>query len=412
MLSLSCQRLIWFNGDYYVRVSVRRAGIYLTIILLLMCLSGCAVNSPIPGRPVTAAQQAWLLSGKPVLGEDATPLVMPDDAVMDLSPEMVAFVDRLVPARADDRTRLRALLTAIMHPGALGIEYEAGATYTAQEVFSRRRANCLAFTNFVVALMREVGLKVHYNEVEVPYVWDMSDNSTLILYKHINAIVRLRNLPDKVVDIAMEEYDTSYKQRKIPDTLALAQHYNNRAMEFLVQDNYPEAIRYMAAALDIEPDVSYFWSNLGAVYRRSGRLEAAELAYRLALQHDPSDLVAVSNAARLYDQMGERETAQALHERAEYFRKINPYYRYRQGLDAFARHEYLFALEHTGAAIRYYNKEHRFYFLQGAIYSRLGNDKLAEKNLLKAISLTDDTKQNSRYRRKMDLLRSTDFVSD
>ena len=404
--------MIWFDGDYYVRVSAPTAGIYLAIIIFLMWLSGCAVNSPILSRPVTAAQQAWLLSGKPVLGEDAAPLVMPDDPVMDLSPEMVAFAQRVVPAGAADRIKLRELLTAVMHPGALGLEYEAGATYTAQEVFSRRRANCLAFTNFVVALMREVGLKVHYNEVEVPYVWDMSDNSTLILYKHINAIVRLRNMPDKVVDIAMGEYDTSYKQRKISDTLALAQHYNNRAMEFLVQDNYPEAIRYMAAALDIDPGVSYFWSNLGAVYRRSSRLEAAELAYRLALQHDPSDLVAISNAARLYDQLGEQETAQALHERAEYFRKINPYYRYRQGLDAFARTEYLFALEHTNAAIRHYNKEHRFYFLRSAIYSRLGNDKQAERNLLKAISLTDDTKQNSRYRRKMDLLRSTDFVSD
>ena len=404
--------MIWFDGDYYVRVSAPTAGIYLAIIIFLMWLSGCAVNSPILSRPVTAAQQAWLLSGKPVFGEDAAPLVMPADPVMDLSPEMVAFAHRVVPAGAADRTKLRELLTAVMHPGSLGLEYEAGATYTAQEVFSRRRANCLAFTNFVVALMREVGLKVHYNEVEVPYAWDMSDNSTLILYKHINAIVRLRNMPDKVVDIAMGEYDTSYKQRKISDTLALAQHYNNRAMEFLMQDNYPEAIRYMAAALDIEPGVSYFWSNLGALYRRSSRLEAAELAYRLALQHDPSDLTAISNAARLYDQLGERETAQALHERAEHFRKLNPYYRYRQGLDAFARTEYLFALEHTNAAIRHYNKEHRFYFLQGAIYSRLGNDKLAEKNLLKAISLTDDTKQNSRYRRKMDLLLSTDFVSD
>ena len=404
--------MIWFDGDYYVRVSASTAGIYLAIIIFLMWLSGCAVNSPILGRPVTTSQQAWLLSGKPVLGEDATPLVMPDDPVMDLSPEMVAFAHRVVPAKAADRTKLRELLTAVMHPGSLGLEYEAGATYTAQEVFSRRRANCLAFTNFVVALMREVGLKVHYNEVEVPYAWDMSNNSTLILYKHINAIVRLRNMPDKVVDIAMGEYDTSYKQRKISDTLALAQHYNNRAMEFLMQDNYPEAIRYMAAALDIDPGVSYFWSNLGAVYRRSSRLEAAELAYRLALQHDPSDLVAISNAARLYDQLGEQETAQALHERAEHFRKINPYYRYRQGLDAFARTEYLYALEHTNAAIRHYNKEHRFYFLRSAIYSRLGNDKQAEENLIKAISLTDDAKQNSRYRRKLDLLLSANFVSD
>ena len=73
---------------------------------------------------------------------------------------------------------------------------------------------------------------------------------------------------------------TPVQAKKIPDTLALAQHYNNRAMEFLMQDNYPEAIRYMAAALDIEPGVSYFWSNLGAVYRRSSRLEAAVRANR------------------------------------------------------------------------------------------------------------------------------------
>ena len=381
------------------------------IIILLIWLSGCAVNTPIAGRPVTAAQQAWLLSGKPVLGKNAAPLVLPDDPVMDLSPEMAAFAHRAVSPGAADHIKLNELLRAVLEPGAPGLEYDAAASYTVQEVFSRRRANCLAFTNFVVALMREVGLKVEYNEVDVPYTWDMSDSNTLIMYKHINAIVRLFNKPDKVIDIAMEEYDTSYRQRKISDSLALAQHYNNRAMEYLKQENYAEAVRYMVKALSIEPGVSYLWSNLGAVYRRYGRLEAAELAYRLALQHDPSDLTAVSNAARLYEQLGERETAQALHKRAAYFREINPYYRYRLGLDAFVRREYLLALEHTGAAIRRYDKEHRFYFLQGTIHSRLGNAEQAEKNLLKAISLADNPEQNSRYRRKMGLLLPADFAS-
>lgn len=324
-----------------------------------------------------------------MFGEDAAPLVMPDDRVMELSPEMSAFAHRVVPAGAADNIKLRELLRAVLHQGPPGLEYDATATYTAQEVFSRRRANCLAFTNFVIALMREVGLKVHYNEVDVPYTWDMSNSSTLIMYKHINAIVKIPNKPDKVVDIAMEEYDSSYKQRKISDPLALAQHYNNRAMEFLEQQSYTEAVRYMVKALSIEPDVSYFWSNLGSIYRRSDRLEAAELAFRLALQHDPSDLTAISNAARLYEHLGEQETALALHERAEYFRKINPYYRYRQGLEAFAEREYLLALEHTSAAIRLYDKEHRFYNLQSEIYSHLGNDMQAEENRLKASSLTD-----------------------
>lgn len=381
------------------------------IIILLMWLSGCAVNTPIADRPVTAAQQAWLLSGKPVFGEDAAPLVMPDDPVMDLSPEMAAFARRAVPPGAADHVKLRELLRAVLQPGAPGLKYDAAATYTVQEVFSHGRANCLAFTNFVVALMREVGLKVDYNEVDVPYAWDMSDSNTLIMYKHINAIVRLPDKLDKVIDIAMEEYDTSYRQRKISDSLALAQHYNNRAMEYLKQENHAQAVRYIVKALSIEPGVSYFWSNLGAVYRRYGRLEAAELAYRLALQHDPSDLTAASNAARLYEQLGERETAQALQKRVAYYREINPYYRYRMGLEAFSGREYLLALEHTRAAIRLYDKEHRFYFLQGTIHSRLGNDKQAEKNLRKAISLADNPEQNSRYRRKMGLLLSAEFAS-
>ena len=99
----------------------------------------------------------------------------------------------------------------------------------------------------------------------------------------------------------------------------------------------------------------------------------------MALQHEPSDLTAISNAARLYEQMGEQETALAVTRESEYFRKINPYYRYRQGLEAFAGREYLLALEHTSAAIRLYDKEHRFYYLQSEIYSHLGNDMQAEK---------------------------------
>lgn len=373
-------------------------------LVLTAMLAGC---SGVPAREnVTPAEETWILNGAGLWNRSGGEQALPEESVLVLTDRMKRFAETMTAGQSTDRAKVRALFQAILSPGLLGLQYNTDATYTAAQAFEKAQANCLSFTLMLIAMARHLGLRAEFNEVDVPPVWGMQDLDTLVLYKHVNAIFSLNSGGKQVADLAMEEYDTSYQQRTIPDRLAVAQHYNNRAMEYLFEGRFDDAQRYLAKAISIDSKVSYFWSNLGAVYGRAGQLRAAEIAYWKAMQTDPGDYAAISNAARLFAQTGKTGLAEKLERRAAYYRQRNPYYRYKQGLDALAKMDYESAREHAQAAIRAYDKEHRFHFLLGAAYRQLGDWERAQSSFERAIALTFDDKQAGMYRRKMEMLMS------
>lgn len=382
--------------------------ILLAIVSGLLTSCATAVITP----KTTPDDRAWLLSGKPLFGEDTDLLTLPEDNVLQLSDEIIQFLSDEKFYQGSDKSRLKSLIAALFQKGGLGFSYQPTATFTARETFQQRRGNCLAFTTLVVVMGRHLGLNAQFNEVDVPYIWDIQSNSTLVLYKHVNAIVDTGKLPKQLVDISMEEYDYSYQQRIIPDQLAVAQYYNNRAMELLYDKEYREAYRYLVKAITLVPNVSYLWSNLGSLFRRADQMQAAELALRIALEISPRNLTAISNAARIYTDLGRHELAERLEKKAEYYRLRNPYYRYKLGLDAFLEKDYSSALTHTQAAIQLYPKEHRFYFLEGMIYLQNGSKERAKQSLDKAIKISSDKKQRAKYQHKMEFLHISDDNTD
>jgi len=373
------------------------------LILLLAALYGCG-TLPVVGE-LTAAEEALLLDGAS-LRADASRAALPDEAVFSITPEMQRFAEGAVKGHGTDRNRIKALLTALVSPALLGITYDATASLTPAETFRQARANCLSFTTLYILLARHVGLRAEFNEVDLPPIWDMQSPDTLLLYRHVNAMVRPERDRRQVIDLDMEEYDTSYPQRDIPDSLAEAQYYNNRAMEHMFNGQLADAQRYLAKAISVDPHVSYFWGNLGSLYWRGGDLRAAELAFRKALQVFPVDPAAISNAARLYAELGRTSIAQQLEEQAANHRRRNPYYRYQRALDAFTAGDYDSAREYAQAAIEVHRQEHRFHFLLGAAYSRLGDQARARDCFDRALSLAADDKQLSLYRHKIDVLLS------
>ncbi len=143
---------------------------------------------------------------------------------------------------------------------------------------------------------------------------------------------------------------------------------------------------------------------MGSLYRRAGNIKAAEIAYLVALSENSDDLIAMSNLARLYDTTGKVALAEYYENKAHKYRMQNPYFLYGLAQSAFSDGDYLLAAEHAKASIDRYNKEHRFYFLLGAIYEKMGERKLAGVNFKKALDLSDDREQQARYRNKMDRL--------
>lgn len=376
----------------------------LLVLGLATLIAGCTA---LPR--VTPAEEAWLLTGAALHHVDGAALGadVPDmDSLLALTPEMERFAEKAVAGRWTNGGKVRALLEALLSPKQLGLRYDETATYSAAEAFTRVRANCLSFGALFIALARHVGVEADFNEVDVPPVWNMHDTDTLVLYKHVNVLVRTGPGNREVVDFNPEVYDTSYPQRKISDRVAAAQYYNNLAIELLLKNEPVLARRHLVRAISLAPGLSYLWGNLGSAYRRAGQIKAAELAFVKAINVEPSDYVAIGNVARVFAETGQLEIAKRLERRAGHFQKRNPYYRYREALNAFANRDYETAKRHALAAIRLYYKEHRFHFLLGTTYRQLGDQERARQSLDRAIALTSDDDQASRYRREAEMLMS------
>ena len=262
--------------------------IFTVSILSLIVDSGCATTGQVLNR-VTDAEKKLVLSGSSLSLSEADLHDLPQENVMGLTDEMKAFVSHAISRYRGQGETLRALLEAIISPRQLGLQYDGSATYTASETFKNRRANCLSFTTMIISMLRYAGLKAEFNDVDIPPVWDLHNNNMLVMYRHVNAIVTWPDGGREVVDFNLDEYNIHYPQHPVRDDTAIAQYYNNRGVEYLLQNNIQDAFRYLLKAVDSSPDIPFIWINLGALYRNQGKLKVAEIAYRKALEIEPDN---------------------------------------------------------------------------------------------------------------------------
>ncbi len=371
---------------------------YTGYLLCAFAAASCGTITPSPNHQ----QLDLVLSGKYLLPEGHQ-LILPNDNIMALSDEMRGFLRTHIQAEASDSVRLKQLIAAIIHPGLLNLEYNPLRTYTAADTFNYQQGNCLSFSTMLVAMAREIDLKVYFNEVDIPPTWDSQSDGTYVFYKHINVIAQLAG-DRQVVDLNLENYNVDFRQHRISDQEAEAQYYNNRGIEHLYQKNSIEAFRYLRKAIDLKPKLSYVWGNLGSLYRREGLYTEAEIAFSHALHLNPNNRVAMSNLSRLHAHLGNKELAQQYRRMVAHFRMNNPFYRYHLAEQALAKRQLESAQQHILAAIKKYKNNHTFHFLAARIYSAQEKQALAKQSLLRATQLTLDEKTKQRYQHKLEQL--------
>ncbi len=390
-----------------IRQSVRavreRGPIRLPILGMLLAIAGCVEIPPQP--TITADDTTWVLSGagSMSLATAATPIESPP-ALLHVTDDMRRFAEDATRDRGSLARKTAALAAAISDPNGLNLHYDAQATLTAEQAFREHRANCLSYTLLFVALAREAGIPAEFNEVDIPPIWDLGGNGTLILYKHVNAKIELGEPFSQIVDISRSDYAAHYTQRVIADDLALAQFYNNRAAELRQQRQDSEALRYQLRALQLAPETAYLWTNLAELYLQSGNLRAARIAVTRALSLDSTDMMSCSAAAEIYERLGEDRIAAFFHQRTRQFLEENPYYHYQLALAALDQHRDRLAYDETVQAIRLYPKDPRFFFLAAVLLDRFGKTRLARDSIEAALMLSPDGDERQRYRNKFERL--------
>jgi tetratricopeptide (TPR) repeat protein len=268
----------------------RRARRSLGVLLAAGCLvCGGACRS----TSLNVAADLEVQQGMRARGLDPASVTVP----WRLSAEMRQWVHHAVPDNLGNDERLHSLLSALLGSDGLALQYKAGTTTTAQEVFASHQANCLAFTSIFVGMAREVGVPVFYLDVGDIEKFER-DGNLVVESGHITAGYgsgsQLRIL--EFTPIATP----SYRQiHRISDQTAIALYYSNRGAELLRGGSDREALGWLQKAVALDPELARGWINYGVALRRTGNPAGAEAAYRKALEDDPASVAAYQNLAAL-----------------------------------------------------------------------------------------------------------------
>ncbi len=366
---------------------LRKTVLHIVPVLVLI-LSGCSsFETQDPFYSATVITRADLLSGEALLGDRAKTMTLPEDNVLAVNDDMRAYLERYVPRNYVENTRVRVLARMLFGKGTLGMEYDASQTLTAQEAFKRSEGNCLAFSYLFTAFARERGLKVSFQEVEIPPEWNDAGDELYYYSRHVNVIIQMKEIQNLVIDIDRVNFKPHYRAWRISDKYAVALYYSNKGTDYLFKGDYDNAFRYLAKALELSPKDPAIWSNLGVLYRMKEMYNYSEKSYFIALKYDSQHQSVLSNLSVLYEHMGEIEKSEYYFKLAKSHQLKNPYYRYHQALDSYALGNYDQTLRHLKEALKRQNKEHKFHNLLGETYAKLGDEARSNKALTKAKEL-------------------------
>jgi Flp pilus assembly protein TadD len=172
-----------------------------------------------------------------------------------------------------------------------------------------------------------------------------------------------------------------------------------------MQDDKDAAMAHLLRAIEIDPDSSSNWTNLGVAYRRLNQLDKAEWAYQQALRRNRSDLSALNNLAILYQITGKKKDAEKYSKKLEKYRRKNPYYMIELSKQEIEKGDYSKALRWAKKAIKKHSDEDEFYYVAAKAYAYLGDTDKAMLNLKLAEEYAHQSLNGDRYSRKLELLR-------
>lgn len=396
-------------------------------ITVLILSSSCALQGvPHGAREGNTVSSESLLEASPLGSLAGSDTDLSGFDMLEVSPEMAAFLDKKVDSTDKQNEQLKQLAYAVMRSGEFSLVYD-DSTGTASETFSRRHGNCMAFTNMFIAMSRELGLDARFQEVDVPPNWSMSRGSFLFS-QHINVFVDLKQGRTREVDFNMYDFDHELDSRIISDDRARAHYFNNIGAEQMLNGETGPAYAHFRQSLLYDSTYAPAWINMGILHRREGLPDYAEVAFLEALnqggsplmdvsrltrdagwlppRQNDNELVAMSNLGNLYEEQGEPDLAREYFDKVNAHRMKNPYYRYQMAELAFEEGDYEAAISDLKYAIRRRKNENEFYYLLSLSYLMDGDREEALEWMQKAEDVAQLNSEKERYHHKLDLLQS------
>ena len=265
-------------------------------ILVAVVMLGCSAN----------AGRTWQRSLNAVIkarGLDPSAIVYPNR----LTPEIRQWLVERFPRQSHSEYDAYRLLQYLEDKDQLGLEYQAGYTGTASEVFATRKFNCLSFSHLYLAMAREIGVDVRYLNVDRVRRF-RRDGDVIVVSGHMTVGFGI-GLDRRVLEYYVGP-EINYKgATPISDVTALALFYSNRGAELIQAGRYEKAIEWLETGVRLDPFVAGTWVNLGVARRRNGDLDGAAADYFQAIDIDDRFFPAYRNLASLYKLRGDDDAA-------------------------------------------------------------------------------------------------------
>ena len=345
------------------------------ITLFLLAVSGCSqpTNTIYKKPTITKAE---LLSGHALFDPHNTDLSLPEAEVMAISDKLKNYLHQNISKSASQSQKLRQLLSLMFLKGNMGISYDRSQTLTAEGTFRSGSGNCLGVSYLFTSLAKELGLKTHFRNVNIPPAWSMEED-LIYRYRHVNVEVVLQG-KRFIIDADEVNNVPTYETNRISTRNVVAQYYSNKGAHFLADKDNLNAFRHFKKAIDTDSSQAEFWANLGVLYKKEGKYDYAESAYLIALDLQHNNLTTLNNMASLYNAMGmetERDKYKVLAARKN---DRNPYFRYIEATKAYDDEAYEISLQHIEQAIVYEKNAPEFYELLSKVYNKSGHPDKAQ----------------------------------
>jgi Flp pilus assembly protein TadD len=378
----------------------------LRTLALLGVVTTAACVAPGAPRPQLGTGQvsaAMILDSSPLAVASITADRSPID-ILEVTPEMVAFLDAHMDGVQNRYARMTRLVDAVMGDNNFALIYD-DTTRTARETFEERRGNCLSFTNMFIAMARYLDIHASYQEVDIPPDWSLSGESFLFS-QHVNVHIDLGVDEIRIVDFNIYDFNTTYERRIISDQRARAHYFSNIGVDHMLAGKSNESYMNFRQAIIEDRTFAPAWINIGILHRREQYPTYAEAAFAEALRIDPFNPVAMSNLASLYEEEGLTEQAQVYRNWVQSHRMRNPYYRYELAREAVVSGDYQSAIDHLNYAIRIRQNESRFYSLLSISYLMRGDEAAARRWMEQAESVAVEEADRQKYHHKLEWLMS------
>ena len=349
---------------------------------LVLGLAGCATNRVASVPPADIWQdQAFNYESAFVTETRASLFALDADIVQSLQADK--------GSGHSTKRRLDLLLARLYGPAGIRLAYSSGHTTAASQTWHDQRGDCLSLTILAYAAARVLGINAHMQEVRVPVAVDRRDGVDFI-NGHVNVVVREET--EAVIDgrpfvtgvfiIDFEPQAGAGRDGTRPtEDAILARFYNNRAAEYLVQQDDAKAYAYFRAAIEKAPDYAPAYANLAQLYARQGIAGAAERLLRHAMALEGPSYAPLHAMQKLLAAQGRvteaRHYADVLAKRQE----EDPYYWIGVGLAALDEQRHgaaIVALERAASHASGFNEIH--YYLAVA-YWRNGQRDAADQQL-------------------------------